>query len=139
MGAKRTGVVAADVEIVFVSIAIADYACLEVVTAWWSDGRIGGCVGGTGRSDSESEREIDDEEEGRECERHCSKCLCFRICFLFFVFFFLFQLPQRMNLERFVNPVSCSNIMSLLRRSSRRLGPCSILSSNRLLLRCGDA
>ena len=68
--------IAADVEAIFVGIASADYACFEVVAAWWGDG----CVGGTGKVDGEGEREVDDEEEGRECELHCER-FCSRFCF----------------------------------------------------------
>lgn len=71
--------IAADVEIVFVGIAIADYACFKVVSAWWSDGRVGGCVGG------ETEGEIEYEEKGRKCEVH-SGCLCSRKVFPFCLF-----------------------------------------------------
>ena len=48
--------IAADIEIVSIGIAIASHAGLEVVAAWWSESRIGCCIGGTGRGDSEGER-----------------------------------------------------------------------------------
>ena len=50
--------IAADIEIVSIAIAIAiaSYAGLEVLAAWRSESRIGCCVGGTGRGDSEGER-----------------------------------------------------------------------------------
>ena len=79
--------IAADVEAIFVGIAIANYACLEVVTAWWSDGCIGGCVCGARRGGSESEREIENEQGGREYEMH-RKCLGSRFSFSFSFPFF---------------------------------------------------
>ena len=42
MGCKRTGVVAADVEVVFIGVAIVEDAGLEVVTTWWGDCCVGG-------------------------------------------------------------------------------------------------
>ena len=42
----RTGVIAANIEMVFIGVAIADYAGSEVVAAWWSEGCIGGRVSG---------------------------------------------------------------------------------------------
>lgn len=45
-----------DVETIFVGIALADYAGLEVVAAWWSDGCIAGRVGGIWKGDSKGQR-----------------------------------------------------------------------------------
>lgn len=42
MGCERTGVVAADVEVIFIGIAIAEDAGFEVVAGGWGDCRVGG-------------------------------------------------------------------------------------------------
>lgn len=39
---ERTGVIAADEEVVFVVMAAVERAGLEVVAAWWGDVRVGG-------------------------------------------------------------------------------------------------
>ena len=54
-GSKQTGVIAADVEVVLVGIAIADHAGLEVVAARRGDGRVGRRVGGIRRRGGEGE------------------------------------------------------------------------------------
>lgn len=38
----RPGMIAADVEVIFVGVSGPDYAGFEVVAAWWSEGCIGG-------------------------------------------------------------------------------------------------
>ena len=55
-GFKRTGVIAADEEVVFVVMAAFEDTGLEVVAAWWGDVRVDGCGCGISRGESEGER-----------------------------------------------------------------------------------
>lgn len=52
-GFKRTGVIAADVEVVFVGVAVIQDDGLEVVAAWWGECCVGGgvCVEGEGEGE----------------------------------------------------------------------------------------
>ena len=67
---KRTGVIAADVEVVFIGIAVVEDAGFEVVAGWW-----GGCR--VSRGEGEGEGEVDEGEKGREGDVHCWCSFCF--------------------------------------------------------------
>lgn len=60
--------VAANIEIVLVGIAIVNHAGFEVVATWWSEV-------GIWSGDSEGEGYIHKGEKGKEYESHC-QCLC---------------------------------------------------------------
>ena len=48
----RTGMIRANIEAILIRAAVVQDACLEVVAAWWGDGRIG-CIGGVWKGENE--------------------------------------------------------------------------------------